>query len=79
MDPQGGIENRAWKARVLTSPKCLADVSVSENHVWSLLLHKVSLENVGKTHSKDLRHHNVTKLRSFLSTLLLMASIFVTT
>ena len=49
--PKGGVETRAWKARVLTTPKGLADVSVSENHVWSLLLHKVifSLENFGKT------------------------------
>ena len=84
----------------------LADVNVSENHVWSLLFHKVilSLENFGKTlrkvhfcitimarksmkdsyalkglfQSKVLRHPNSTELRSFLYTLLLMTSIFVT-
>ena len=37
------VEIRDWKARVLTTPRGLADVSVSENHVWSLLLHKVHL------------------------------------
>ena len=37
--------------RILTNLRGLADVSVSENHVLSLLLHKVilSLENFGKT------------------------------
>ena len=40
---------------VLTIPGGLADVCVSENHVWSLLLHKVilSLENFGKTLRKN--------------------------
>ena len=49
--PEGGVETRAWKARFLTTPRGLADLSVSENNVWSFLLHKVilSLENFGKT------------------------------
>ena len=40
--------------RVLTIPRGLADVSASENHVLSLLLHKIilSLENFGKTIQK---------------------------
>ena len=76
------------------NPRGLADVSVPENHVWLLLLHKVilSLENFGKHFEKHegfigfenaipeqrLSHPNVTKLRSFLCMLLLMTSIFVT-
>ena len=32
-----------WNPRVLTTPRGLADVSVSENHVRLLLLHKVIL------------------------------------
>ena len=40
--------------RVLTIPRGLADVSASESHVLSLLLHKIilSLENFGKTIQK---------------------------
>ena len=44
------LEPEHGKARLLTTPRDLADVSVSENHAWSLLLHKdiMSLENFGK-------------------------------
>ena len=35
LDPEGEVETQAWKTRVLTTPEGLADVSVSENHVWS--------------------------------------------
>ena len=31
--PEGGVETRARKARGLTTPRGLADFSVSENHV----------------------------------------------
>ena len=31
--PEGGVETRAFKTRVLTTLRCLADVNVSENHV----------------------------------------------
>ena len=49
-------------ARVLTTPRGLANVSVSENNVWSLLLHKVilSLKNFGKTLQKV--HFCITKM-----------------
>ena len=40
LDPNGDVETRAWKARVLTTPRGLADVSVSENHVWSFCHYK---------------------------------------
>ena len=43
LDLEGGVETRAFKARVLSTPRGLADVSVPENNVWSLLLHKVIL------------------------------------
>ena len=33
LDPEGGVEARSRKATVLTTPRGLADVSVSENHV----------------------------------------------
>ena len=33
MDPEGGVETRARNAKVLTTPRGLADVSVSETHV----------------------------------------------
>ena len=48
---EGGVETWTWKARVLMTLRGLADVSVSENHVWSLLLHKVilSFESFRKT------------------------------
>ena len=36
-----GVKIRAWKQRVLMTPRDLADISLSENHVWSLLLHNV--------------------------------------
>ena len=42
-EPEGGFENRAWKLRFQRLPRGLVDVSVSENQVWSLLLHKVIL------------------------------------
>ena len=42
---------RGLKGESFTTPSGLADLSASENHVWSLLLHKVilSLEIFGKT------------------------------
>ena len=55
LDPEGDVKNRAWKTRILTTPKPSSRCSVSENHVRSLLLHKVilSLENFGKNTSKS--------------------------
>ena len=43
------------KGESLNDSKGHADVSVSENHDWSLLLHKVilSLENLEKNESKS--------------------------
>ena len=37
MDLERDVETRAWKASVLTTPRGLADVNVSENHVRLLL------------------------------------------
>ena len=56
--PRGCVESKAWKARGLTTPRGLADVS--ENHVLSLLLHNVilSLENFGKTLRNLLYYYN---------------------
>ena len=33
LDLEGGVETRAFKARVLSTPRGLADVSVPENNV----------------------------------------------
>ena len=53
-DHEGDVETWALKARVLPTPRGLADVNISENHVWLLILHKVifTLENLGKTLQK---------------------------
>ena len=39
LDPDGGVDTLAWKARGLKTPRDLADVRGSENLVWLLLLH----------------------------------------
>ena len=51
---KGGVKTPAWKARVLATPRGLADVSVSENHVWLLLLPKVifHMKTLGKRFEK---------------------------
>ena len=48
------LQENQLKARVLTTHEGLADVSVSEIYVWSLLLPKVilSIENFGKRFQK---------------------------
>ena len=49
-------------------PRGLADVSVSENHVWSLLLHKVmySLENFGKSFESSFLYYSTEKNEGFV-------------
>ena len=55
MGSEIGIEIRVWKERVSTLPRGPVDVNVSENHVWSVLLHKniFSTENCGENASKS--------------------------
>ena len=43
LPPEGGVETLPRKAKVLTTPRGLVDINVSEKHVWSLLLHKIIL------------------------------------
>ena len=64
LEHQGGVETQTRKARVMTTPEGLADLSVSENHYCRLRSFlQQRFRNRTYFQIQDLRHPDDTSIR----------------